>query len=626
MPDNRSQRLSAEHLVFQHSSDVAVVLRIDDQRRPFIEDANATALEALGTTASELKTAYLDELILRPGFAHLRHSVSRLLQGCQQCLTSTLPFVYEHAASLQPGQEPRQYRIRLSPLADDHGITHIIVIANDITAAKLHEAELIRRAELEARMSSFFLSAPGDFFTIIYKHRQPLTIQFASAGFRQAFGVPDGASVIRLRTLLGRVHPDDTGGVLAELDAAMRKSRSFHIELRLIDTNGDDRWVEVRSSPRPVHGEGITWDGFVVDVSQRKAVEVALANREAEYRALVDNTPEPLMRVHTDGAFELLNPAARTLLGGTTQYYVELMELAARVSSTGRAAACDFAIRDQEMHMRHFQCHAVPEVREEAAARSVLLIATDVTQLKKNAEYLARSRRTAEQLIRHSDTIREEERRYLAQEIHEELGQFLTSLHLGISALSIEFGGQLPAMKVHTGELLRLVERTLRSTRALVSRLRPTALDKGIDLGLAWLVEHFCHYSGFAPDLRIHGDTTLLGDEQATTLFRICQEALTNIARHAKATRACVSLTELDGAWRLSVSDNGIGFDVSVVRDDSFGLLGMAERAASLGGTMDISSTSQRGTEVLMVFPVRAEAMNQPPAVSGNPDSTTDAD
>jgi signal transduction histidine kinase len=384
---------------------------------------------------------------------------------------------------------------------------------------------------------------------------------------------------------------------------AVHNMQSFHVECRVVSEAKRDRWVEVRSAPRLATDGCVAWDGFILDITARKATESALSVREREYRALIENTPDPILRTAPNGAIIYANPAANAFLHGWSSSVIGAEGLIKKVFRSGQESAGEVLIVEVPHSVQFFQGRAVPEMDSLGNIVSVLLIARDVTELKSNAQRLLESKKQMERLMRHRESIREEERRRLAQDIHEELGQFLTSLHLGVSALSLEFGAAVPSLKTKTNELLALIEITLRSMRDLVSALRPTALDAGIGAGLAWLAEHFSRYAGIKPTVEISGDVASLDDNQATVLFRIAQEALTNIARYAHATQVEIVLTRDGKNWWLYVKDNGQGFDIGVKHKQRFGLLGMSERAAALGGRLDITSHPGQGTCITVAVP-----------------------
>jgi signal transduction histidine kinase len=211
--------------------------------------------------------------------------------------------------------------------------------------------------------------------------------------------------------------------------------------------------------------------------------------------------------------------------------------------------------------------------------------------------------RVSRDAMRRVVEAQEQERARLARELHDETGQALTSILLGLKTLEEAVGTD--EARAGAGALRELVVGTLREVRRLAVELRPAALDDfGLVPALERLVDAFRESSGIdvALEARIGGDR--LGSEVETTLYRIVQEALTNVVKHAAATRVSISLVRKDGSISAVVEDDGRGFSVDESRADALGLVGMRERAALLGGRVSIESARGRGTTLAVEVPV----------------------
>lgn len=233
----------------------------------------------------------------------------------------------------------------------------------------------------------------------------------------------------------------------------------------------------------------------------------------------------------------------------------------------------------------------------------LLVVSTirDVTARQALEEELVSSRQRLREWAAHRETVREEERKRIAGEIHDELGSLLTALKMDISLLRMGVGDD-PAIQGRIGQMRDLVEQTIRMVRRVATQLRPAALNLGIVPALEWLLEDFGRRTAIACRLAAEGELEM-DDAQATALFRIVQESLTNVARHAGASEVTVSLAQRSGTIDLQVRDNGCGFDPRGPRDTTFGLLGLHERATLLGGRLAIDSGIGRGTTVALVIP-----------------------
>ena len=198
----------------------------------------------------------------------------------------------------------------------------------------------------------------------------------------------------------------------------------------------------------------------------------------------------------------------------------------------------------------------------------------------------------------------EADRHRVARELHDELGQGLSALKLELSACVDD---TLPARhreRVHS--MLKRMDEIVAAVRRIAVDLRPQMLDDlGLGAAVEWLVQDFARRAGLRCETHID-DVGVLGDSVATALYRMVQEALTNVLRHAQATDVAVELCLRDGRVRLSVRDNGVGLqDERMPRDSQFGLLGMQERADMLGGQLQLTSTQGGGTCVCMELPLQ---------------------
>jgi two-component system, NarL family, sensor histidine kinase UhpB len=230
----------------------------------------------------------------------------------------------------------------------------------------------------------------------------------------------------------------------------------------------------------------------------------------------------------------------------------------------------------------------------------------NITQSKLAKEELERSREELRLLALHIQHVKEEERKRIAQEIHDELGGNLTAIKIGVSWLRRnEIRDQFKA-----DERLRFLEEVIDNTMDAIHRisndLRPAILDFGIVSAIRWQVEQLGRTTGVECRFFSGLEHIPLDDEAAVAVFRIAQEAMTNIAKHSKATLVEVRLGMMDDRIQLDISDNGIGPQpvASPNRKRSFGVVGMNERASALGGKLSIEPRAEGGTMVRLEIPV----------------------
>jgi len=216
---------------------------------------------------------------------------------------------------------------------------------------------------------------------------------------------------------------------------------------------------------------------------------------------------------------------------------------------------------------------------------------------------LAATRQQLRELVALNEATREEERKHIAREVHDELGQVLTALRMDMSLLGMRHGPQDAALHAEVQSMKILVDRAILGVRNVATHLRPVALDMGLVPAIEWLCQEFARTNVLPCTLDAQG-TLALDESRAVVIFRIVQESLTNITRYARASAVTVTLSRRGHDLWLEVRDDGCGFDVDAAgQKGSFGLLGMRERAIALGGCLDIASAPGRGTLVVLTIP-----------------------
>lgn len=227
------------------------------------------------------------------------------------------------------------------------------------------------------------------------------------------------------------------------------------------------------------------------------------------------------------------------------------------------------------------------------------------TERTRAEEELTRSREELRTLATRLQAVREEERARLAREIHDELSGSLTALKMDLSLLPDRAANDRNLFLEKLTSMSVLIDDTLARVQTIVTELRPVVLDKfGLVAAIEWQAGEFQERSGIACETHLPAEEILLNPERSTAVFRILQEALTNVMRHANATRVVVDLRSEGGRLILSVRDNGKGIDPKVIyAHNSTGLLGMRERALSLGGVIGITTLPEGGTLMSVGIP-----------------------
>jgi len=232
-----------------------------------------------------------------------------------------------------------------------------------------------------------------------------------------------------------------------------------------------------------------------------------------------------------------------------------------------------------------------------------------INERRQAEEALRQSREELRQLASYQERIKEDERKRIAREIHDELGQNLLALRIDVAMLHARTGAAHPKLNKKVNAVLDHIDSTMKAMRAIINNLRPTVLDLGLSAAIEWQVKEFQRRTGIVCELTMADKDMVVDDNRATALFRILQESLNNVFRHARATRARIEVQKRDGHLFMSVADNGVGIFPGCRRKaNSFGLVGIKERVSTLGGDFQIESGEEKGTSLTVSIPVAPES------------------
>jgi signal transduction histidine kinase len=234
-------------------------------------------------------------------------------------------------------------------------------------------------------------------------------------------------------------------------------------------------------------------------------------------------------------------------------------------------------------------------------------IMIDITEKKKAEDVLSERTEQLRELSSHLQNIREDERMNIAREIHDELGQQLTGLKMDIAWLMKKTPQDDPVIKNKYNDILLLVDATVRSIRRIATELRPSVIDDlGLNASFEWLISEFSERMNTEIQYENNFDDKHINPDISIGLFRILQESLTNIAKHANAGQVKIAFEKVNNAAHLSIEDDGIGFDTSLKQSEiTFGLLGIKERTNMMQGNCVVFSKPGHGTKIDVSIPLR---------------------
>ena len=236
--------------------------------------------------------------------------------------------------------------------------------------------------------------------------------------------------------------------------------------------------------------------------------------------------------------------------------------------------------------------------------RAIKMAKEMTRELRTSQARLQQSHHKLRRLAAHADQIKEEERKRIAREIHDDLGQNLLVLRIDVDLLTTRTRHRHPRLHARAERMLSQIDSSIKSVRHIINDLRPTVLDLGLNAAVEWQIAQFRARSGMVCELIDHNTEIRIDDQRATAFFRVLQESLSNILQHAHASLVRVELLQAGGMLCMTISDNGIGVrDSSRNKVGSFGLVGIEERISLLGGSCAITGSPNGGTTVAVAVP-----------------------
>lgn len=454
--------------------------------------------------------------------------------------------------------------------------------------------------------------------------------EYISPAAREVFGLDPEAFYAHPLLIREILHPDWRDVFNSAWERLLEGLVPPIYEYVIIHPTRGMRWLHQRNAVvRDADGKPIAIEGVVTDMTDRKRLEemerdlkrkaeAALNESEEKYRGLVERIPDMILLTDLEGRPYYVSPSVTPILGYTPREVIG--RLPADFLSPANAAkingmlsmirdgmdteGAEMAISRKDGRVASTEWNGIP-VRLDGDIVGFQLICRDHTDRREAEEEIRKSRERLRNLSSHLQTSREQERKRIAREIHDALGQTLTAIKLDIAWLKKQLPKSKKDLIDKTEAVIGLVDATIMTVKRLCSELRPGLLD---DLGLfpamEWLANDFQKRTGIRMQVAEPNREITMNDDLATSIFRIFQEALTNIARHSHATAVRVSLTQRPKLIELEISDNGIGITrEQISHRGSFGLMGMAERAHALGGGFRISGVAGEGTTITVRIP-----------------------
>lgn len=495
----------------------------------------------------------------------------------------------------------------------DGAVIGFVSVFSDLTEQKrlmaaLHESEATLRDLAEHIEQVFYVRD--------VHQRQML---YVSSAYERIWGRPLSAIYDDPTDFLKVVHPADFQRVY---DAMRNQAEGeyFNDEYRIVRDDGDTRWIQASTFPiRGDDGDVHRIAGLAQDVTDRKRVEERIRESEERFRQLAENinavfwmiTPDHNDVLYISPAFEEVWGRPRDLKNTSEWFATIHTKDKARIRRLFRETAdtepfdCEYRITRPDGTVRWIRDRGFPVRNDSGEVYRMAGIAEDVTERKRAQQALEESREQLRRLALHQESDREALRTRIAREVHDELGQTLTAFDMDLHWLT-RHRHDPDEIEAKAREMQRSVSQLIQAVQKIASELRPFILDDlGLEAAIGWYIEQFERKSGLQCKSSVSLHPVQIPEDYAITLYRILQETLTNILRHAGATKVVVEVRHGDDCLIMSVSDDGTGIaPASVQRNDAFGIIGIRERVHALQGQLDIGPTPRGGTRVHVTLPI----------------------
>lgn len=400
------------------------------------------------------------------------------------------------------------------------------------------------------------------------------------------------------------------------LKRAIEIGESYDEELVVVRPDGSVREVRARGrAERDDSGNIIRLLGTVQDITDWKRVEETLRLQASALQSAGD----AIVITDNQGAITYSNPAFTKLTGYALE---EVKGKTMEILNSGMQDALFYRnlwdtitsgivwrghlVNRRKDGTTYYEEQTITPIRAHGEqVRYFIAIKRDMTGQMRAEETLKSSMTQLRELSARLEKVREDERKSLSHEVHDELGQVLTAVKMRLLDLEKTDPGLSDQMVTKVRSTVLLVDEAMKTVRDIAGRLRPGVLDYlGLMAAVDWQIEQFEKNYGITCQLLVPSEELQVADDQATVLFRVLQEALTNVARHSQARSVHVSLSEYAGEFIMNVVDDGIGIKQEDIDNPrSFGILGIRERLRPFGGKCTIRRRERGGTELLVNLP-----------------------
>lgn len=495
----------------------------------------------------------------------------------------------------------------------------MVGIAKDLTEHKRTHSALSEASKIINR---------SPVVAFLWQNEEGWTVKFVTENVEKLTGYSAREFLDRELSYTKIIHSDDRERVAEEVASHSKKENQEtfrHEPYRIIAKNGEIKWVDDTTYIRRDSRNVITdYEGIVYDITDQKQAEKELLKSKEEYKLLVENQTDLLVKIDTDGHFLYVSPSFCDMFGKTVEELLnnKFMPL---VHKDDREKTAEVM---KDLYKPPYCCYLEQRAKTKTGWKwlgwtntailndkneiiEIIGLGRDITESKNTEEIIKKQGIELQKLFAKTLNAQENERKQISQELHDDLGQTIVGVQLGLGEIKKH------SLNLVAPKTLKAIENTLELVNHLDKRihdisyeLRPSMLDElGVYATLSWFTQKFQKTTNVKAELKIIGPKPKLNIVISATIFRIIQEALNNISKHAKAKTVKILMDTNNKSISINIDDNGKGFNVEKIiqnlsKQEQMGILGIKEKVKLLNGTLKILSTPQKGTSLIIKIPV----------------------
>ncbi len=500
--------------------------------------------------------------------------------------------------------------------AHPYGIVRGIALVN-------HERQELDSTD--SRFKTILSNLPGLVFECTLNENNTIDFSYLNEGCQTMLDITSEQLSNNPHLLFDMILPADRASFLDSMQTSAASLSAWNWEGGLwMEKWQDVKSVSLRATASTNTQGKVLWSGIITNITQSSNEKMALDEITHRFKAIVSNIPSLVFQCtlnnQNDMIFNYLSDGCNALLGTHSdtlfkepERFIEIILPEDRESffKSMHKSAKDGSVWNWEgglwiekwQDIKLVNLRASTTLNAQGQAQWCGLI-TNITQSKKEKQEIERSHQQLEELSSHMALVKEQERLHIAREIHDNIGGNLSAIKIGLASLIKGLAKHQPELIEKAEKLEKLVDSTFDDTHRITADLRPGVLELGIVAALEWHSKEFETRTGIRTDFTTNDECLDLDIDRSIVLFRICQEATTNVVKYAKADSVKIDLIHQADEVVMQISDNGVGIKPEdKLKKHAFGLKGMEERVQAVGGQISIEPGPMSGTNILVRLP-----------------------